>query len=267
MDYRILRAFAALIIVLSISYAAPSSKYAVPSISREVFLVNIPSIKSASNVYVTVNTNEQNILSLLEWADRYKICSLALDNHWLLPIVTYSSDVNSSQRYKTYSIIASGTYTFSNCYYPNTTNHIIIQYPRVLLVHLGQLDTLNSEYNTFSHYVYVYQPYPIYDNFAGTATQWNVGCRTLNVPTSAIQPFLLVGTNVIKSGSVNIRDVAVTYQNTQADVGVVKLFQFADVLPWITGKLGIGWQDISTVNKICYSGNPGDIYFIMMPKW
>ena len=267
MDHRSLQVLAALILVLSIGYAAPSSEYIIPAISREVFLVNVSSITNASNVYVTVYTNEQNLLSLLEWADQHKICTLASNNDWLLPIVTYSSDSDLSQRVKSYTILESGTYTFSNCYYPNTSVPVTIQYPRILLVSIGALDTFNSEYNTFSHYVYVYQPYPIYDDFVGSTGSWNNGCRTLNIPTSSIEPFLLVGSNLLRPGSANVSDVTITHGSTQSNVPVFKLFQFSDVLPWITGKLGIGWQDISTIDSICYSGTPGDIYFIMVPRW
>ena len=254
-------------LALQVVFAAPSQEYIMPALSREVYLVDTSPILDNNNVYVAVGTNEQNILALLNWANEYNICPLAVDNDWLLPVVTYSSDADVQQRVKDYIILESGTYTFQHCYYEGTYIPITIYYPRKLLVHVGTLDTFNGEFNTFNHYIYVYQPYPIYDDFAGSAESWSSGCRDLNMPTAAIEPFILLGSNVIKSGSVELTTISVSYGNESSDVSVSKLFQFSDALSLITGRLGIGWTTLSSIDRVCYTGTPGDMYLLLIPRW
>ena len=254
-------------LAFSVASASPSSQYYIPAISRNVYSVNVSSISANKNVYVEIRLDDTNILSLLKWASDNNICTLAKDNDWIMPIVTYSSDANVAQRPKDYEILSSATYTFQHCYYEGTTIPITITYPTDILVDVGQLDTFNGEFNNMGHYLYVYQPYPIYDDFAGSAESWSAGCRELNIPTSAIKPFLLLGSNLIRAGSVVPSTISVYYGAAAHDVTVSKYFQFSDALPQITGKLGIGWDTVQMVSKVCYTGTPGDLYLLMIPRW
>lgn len=247
---------------VAVAYAQPG-QYAIPAYSRIVYELNAYTVSNNSNVYVVVQTDENAILDLLGWADEYNLCALASTHDWYQPIVTYSSAANSTQRFLDYAIVEAGQFTFSNCYdgpFPLT-----VYYPKRISVSVGQLDTYSGVYQGFKHYIYVYQPYPLFSRFPIYNQFWSSGCRDIHIPISAISdPTLLFASNITGSGSITAGTITFTLDGLQyiANLGSTGY----DLVPKLAYSSGAGFWDIQTLDRFCYSGSGPDLYLIIRPR-
>lgn len=127
-----------------------------PTEQRLIYQIDTSGLASEYNVYVDINIPESVYSTLTNaiTAGEQWVCVMEQNYVWsdVYPRAYYFSDADNTQRYFQYTVLDTYEYT-ADCGEPLPTT---FRLPKAIRVFIPTLDTYNSEYNAFGHYIALY---------------------------------------------------------------------------------------------------------------
>ena len=154
------------VLMASTAYAVfpDDAEWKLPAKYRLIYEINLAGV-TEENVYVDVNIPDYVYTHILTRFQNGELCGLIENNRQpdeVWPVVFYASTFDVTQKYiPHYSIL--GYYEYNTGCLDVNGNIIPVKFPSSVRLHIPDLDGNATDFNTYNHYVFVYEPFLFLD--------------------------------------------------------------------------------------------------------